>query len=122
MTIYEPDVWQVLSVFNPGPPASRTYRLLSGWVNKEDGHRYRISSVINKAEDRDNYMVIHCDSGSVYLCKKSGVGLNQATAHALKEMQASWKYKYNLLVEPIRFHEMRLPPSSRSPSSSNEIL
>ena len=72
MSEYNPDRWVIVKIKNKN---ETFYKVLGGWSGGYlDADSWRLSSGVEKIEEKGNYYLIHNYSGSIYKCHKQGVG------------------------------------------------
>jgi len=69
VTEYYPDVWVIVESQDAD---SKHHRVLAGWYGGfAHGDSWKLSSGIERIEEKENYWEIHNASGSVYNCHKT---------------------------------------------------
>jgi hypothetical protein len=69
MSIYNPDVWEVLELSTPEDGAVR--KVFAGWYGGYAGSdSWKLSSMINKVIETETHYEFLCESGSTYKCNK----------------------------------------------------
>ena len=69
MSIYNPDVWEVLELSISEDEAVR--KVFAGWYGGWAGSdSWKLSSMINKVTETETHYEFLCESGSTYKCNK----------------------------------------------------
>ena len=69
MSIYNPDVWEVLELSTLEDGAVR--KVFAGWYGGYTGSdSWKLSSMINKVTETETHYEFLCESGSTYTCNK----------------------------------------------------
>ena len=83
MRTHSPGLWVLLK-----NNKLSTFKILGAWRGGYlDSEAWRLSSNIVQITEEDNYMLFYGESGSMYRCRKSSVGLSALSASILNEIQ-----------------------------------
>lgn len=82
--MYRPDLWVIVKVsMKEGP----RYRILGSWYGGYLGDdMWRLSSGIVSYEDNGDHYAFHNESGSIYTCYKTAIGLSGLAGSALHNL------------------------------------
>lgn len=104
MNVHRPNKWVILDMSFHG---DQMYRILGGWSGGYlDGDSWRLGSPVVdfrvEADDRDDEFIIFTgESGSEYVCYRTGEGFNMITS----TMYSSFQELEGLTLEVISFDE-----------------
>lgn len=85
MSEYLPDRWVVLKLTTPGYVL---YKVFGGWFGGfADGDSWKLNSGITKVEAKDEELLFHGYSGSVYVCHPAAYGMSGYMASVLDSFQ-----------------------------------
>jgi hypothetical protein len=97
MKEYYPDKWVIINI---ATPEYRIRKVLASWYGGfYGGDSYRLSSGITEIVDKDDYLEIHNESGSIYHCHKDNFGMSLFTSGVYNDMLKNIPDDVNMYVE-----------------------
>ena len=84
-SIYKPDNWVMIKIYNNGEPF---YKIVGGWSGGYlDGNSWRINSGVTKVEETEDRYFFYGSSGSVYKCRKDSNMVRMNIANIVKSVE-----------------------------------
>jgi len=100
--MYSPTGYHFLKIPSTKEPSGFIYKIMGSWDGSYlSGESWRVSSGISKIEDKGSHLYVQGFSGSIYVVRKQGRGLNVYAMGVLQEVLSKAKGIISISTEEI---------------------
>lgn len=110
MSIYNPDKWEIVSIASKEGFEPPIFKVMASWYGGYLGSdSWKLSSGIEKIEDKGSYYAILNSSGSTYNCYKKGQGASSYTLSVFANFVERARDKNYTIIMLDKIEDTNLP-------------